>query len=91
MVGAVGLGDLDADLVEGVELCGSWKTIAAFVLRISWKVVCGAPTSSVPSSLMLPVIFVRFMLCRPRTAMLETDLPEPDSPTMARVRPRRAS
>ena len=48
------------------------------------------PTSSRPSSLMLPVICVRFGLCRPSTAMLLTDLPEPDSPTMARVRPRRA-
>ena len=28
------------------------------------------------------------LVCRPITAMLETDLPEPDSPTMPRVRPR---
>ncbi len=39
---------------------------------------------------MLPVICVRSGLCSLSTAMLETDLPEPDSPTMARVRPRRA-
>ena len=64
--------------------------MAAFVLRIFWKVELGAPTSSRPSSLMLPVIWVRLGLCSPSTAMLLTDLPEPDSPTMASVRPRRA-
>jgi hypothetical protein len=64
--------------------------MAALVLRTFWNVEGCAPTSSRPSSLMLPVICVRLGLCRPRTAMLLTDLPEPDSPTMARVRPRRA-
>jgi len=40
---------------------------------------------------MLPLIIDRFGLCRPSRVMDETDLPDPDSPTMASVCPSLAS
>ena len=36
----------------------------------------------------LPEIWVETGLCKPITAKLETDLPEPDSPTIANVSPK---
>ncbi|OPZ51955.1 MAG: hypothetical protein BWY91_02516 [bacterium ADurb.BinA028] len=65
--------------------------MAAVLLRSRRSNDSSAPTISLPSSRMLPVIVLRLGLCRPRTAIDETDLPEPDSPTIARVRPSRAS
>ncbi len=47
-----------------------------------------APTSSSPSSLIDPAMRAFLAVCRPITAMLVTDLPDPDSPTMPSVWPR---
>ena len=47
-----------------------------------------APTSSCPSSLIDPAMRAFLAVCRPITAMLVTDLPDPDSPTMPSVWPR---
>ncbi len=46
-----------------------------------------SPITSVPSTRIEPSIRDDFRSCRPRTAMLDTDLPEPDSPTMPSVLP----
>src|SRR4051812_7537516 len=42
---------------------------------------------SVPSSRISPLTMALVLRCRPRMAELETDLPEPDSPTIPRVLP----
>ena len=41
-----------------------------------------------PSSMIFPLTGADDLRCRPRMAELDTDLPEPDSPTMPRVLPR---
>ena len=46
------------------------------------------PTTCRPPTEISPVMVVRFGSCRPRMASEVTLLPEPDSPTMPRVRPR---
>ncbi len=42
---------------------------------------------SLPPTRIEPVMRLRFSSCRPSTAIDETLLPEPDSPTMPRVCP----
>ena len=68
------------------EDCGSWKIIAAWAPRTLRRPSSDIPTISWPPTLIEPVIRVLARSCRPITAMLETLLPEPDSPTMASVR-----
>src|SRR6478735_1140466 len=46
---------------------------------------------STPSSMISPLTWALVLRCSPRIAELETDLPEPDSPTMPRVLPRSRS
>ena len=69
------------------EDCGSWNTIATASPRTFIRSLSGNPTISSPPSRIDPVIRVRLRSCRPITAMLDTDLPDPDSPTIASVRP----
>ena len=68
--------------------CGSWKIIAAATPRCLRISSGSSPTISWPPSTMEPDIRVLAGLCSPMMAMLDTLLPEPDSPTMASVRPR---
>ena len=46
-----------------------------------------SPITSVPPTRMDPLIRLDFASWRPSTARLETDFPEPDSPTMPSVSP----
>src|SRR5450631_1704262 len=66
---------------------GSWKIIDILLPRSRRTSSASAPTSSTPSSQISPEILARVPLCRPRTAWLVTDLPQPDSPTIPNVRP----
>ena len=43
--------------------------------------------TSVPPTRIEPVIWLDFASCRPSTAIDDTDLPEPDSPTIPSVLP----
>src|SRR6478609_3085742 len=65
---------------------GSWKIIASDSPRIFDILSSFSPSSSSPCSLIDPVILAVFG-CRPSTARDVTDLPEPDSPTIAIVSP----
>jgi hypothetical protein len=71
--------------VQGAR--ASWKIIATSLPRMRRRFASDSPMISVPSTRMDPVICVREASCSPRIAMLETDLPEPDSPTMPNVWP----
>ncbi len=53
------------------------------------SVSLSAPITSVPPTRIEPESRVDWGLCRPSTAIDETDLPEPDSPTMPSVWPLR--
>jgi hypothetical protein len=80
----VGLHRLD----ELVDESGSWKIMAMSPPRISR--ISSSPRSSrfTPSNMTSPEILVRGPRVSPMTVRLETDLPDPDSPTMPSVRPR---
>ena len=69
------------------EDCGSWKIIAAPPPRKLSSCFSPIPTISRPPTLIEPEMRATLRSCRPSTAMLDTLLPEPDSPTMASVRP----
>ena len=65
---------------------GSWKTIAILLPRILASCLSGMPTSSCPRSRTLP--FTRADSgSSPMTASDDTDLPDPDSPTMPSTSP----
>jgi hypothetical protein len=66
------------------EVIGSWNTMA-----MSRPISCGAgaraavPASSWPSKAMRSALTRAVQGSRPMMASMATDLPEPDSPTMA--------
>jgi hypothetical protein len=69
---------------------GSWKIMAMSLPRISRRRVADIASRSSPRNSTLPdTLAVRGS--RPSSAMALTDLPDPDSPTMARVSPARSS
>ena len=65
---------------------GSWKIIEIFVPRYSDISSSVLPRSSSPLSLMDPVTWA-LSSSSPMSDRAVTDLPDPDSPTMPRVRP----
>ena len=65
---------------------GSWKIMAMSLPRIFRSADCGAPISSLPRSFALPVERP-LPGSRPNRAMEDMLLPEPDSPTIARISP----
>ena len=69
-----------------IELIGSWKIIATSAPRRSRSVAADAPTSSRPSNRIDPVTRAEGGSSR-GTAMSDTDLPEPDSPTTPSTSP----
>src|SRR3954462_11383659 len=66
---------------------GSWKIIPTSRPRRRRISASERVRRSVPLSQISPVTLAYFGLCRPRIAEDETDLPEPDSPTIPRVLP----
>ena len=73
------------------ELIGSWKIIAISSPRIFWRSSSPAPISSVSPKLALPSIVAFGLRVSPIRVIAVTDLPEPDSPTIASTSPRRSS
>ncbi len=89
VVRGVRLGELGADPVEGVQrgegvLEDHRGGVAADLAQRDSE----SPTTSWPSMRIEPSMRERFGSCRPSTAIDDTDLPEPDSPTIPRVLPR---
>jgi hypothetical protein len=66
---------------------GSWKIMPMRLPRIWHICFSGRPTSSWPSSLMLPVTWA-LEGSSPMSDITVIDLPQPDSPTMPSVSPR---
>ena len=86
------LDDLRADAKTGLsELIGSWKIIAISLPRTFRRSSSVAPISSVPPSIARPVISALGPRVSPIRLIAVTDLPQPDSPTIARTSPRRTS
>ena len=67
---------------------GSWNTIEMPAPRMRDISLSLRPSSSRPRKRTEPVTFA-FVGSRPIAASEDTDLPEPDSPTIASVSPRR--
>jgi hypothetical protein len=76
-------------IVGSSEVIGSWKTIAIFDPRIVCIRCSESLRRSCPSKIASPPLIKVFASGRRRIRLLAvTVLPEPDSPTMARVSPR---
>ena len=69
------------------EVMGSWKIMAIFWPRTCCISFSGRAKRSVPSKVMLPLATWPGFCSRPMTESDVTDLPEPDSPTTARISP----
>ena len=59
---------------------GLWKIAAIRLPRSPMRTFSGRPTSSLPSSLMLPATVAPTVLASPSTASVVMDLPDPLSP-----------
>ena len=69
------------------ELIGSWKTIAIWAPRIFRSSFSDAVTSSVPANVALPSNCAFGPRVNPISVIAVTDLPDPDSPTIATTSP----
>ena len=75
-------------LIIGFRLdSGSWKTIAILSPRTLWNSSSGVFIRSLSPYSILPPSLMALPARIPMMARLVTDLPEPDSPTIARVSP----
>ena len=70
------------------EVIGSWKIIAMSRPRISRISSAESASRSRPSNVMLPLVTRPVLASSRMIASEETDLPQPDSPTMATISPR---
>jgi hypothetical protein len=76
-------------MVGSSEVIGSWKTIAIFGPLMSSMRLSESLRRSSPSKRISPPLTMVFAAGLRRMMLLAaTDLPEPDSPTIARVSPR---
>ena len=70
------------------EVIGSWKIVAIFLPRISSQSLSEVFSNRfLPSKMILPCGILPFFSNIPVNVFVNTDLPEPDSPTIARVSP----